>query len=154
MFAQSRVSTVYALKINVQHKHKVHVYTFLVYLTLGFWTRIDCSNAKWLMPVLSIIVYIHNYVPLNRQYYYIIPVSDTYQESYIWYSVSVHMNFHLSTIYNDGLHVIAGVHERPHIYTLMQTHINPEMTEIRPIPLLLPHHHKSVPGEKRVGNQP
>ena len=23
-----------------------------------------------------------------------------------------------------------------------------------PIPLLLPHHHKSVPGEKRVGNQP
>ena len=49
---------------------------------------------------------------------------------------------------------IAGVHERPHIYTLMQTHINPEMTAIRPIPLLLPHHHKSVPGEKRVGNQP
>ena len=51
-------------------------------------------------------------------------------------------------------YVIAGVHERPHIYTLMQTHINPEMTAIRPIPLLLPHHHKSVPGEKRVGNQP
>ena len=50
--------------------------------------------------------------------------------------------------------LIAGVHERPHIYTLMQTHINPEMTAIRPIPLLLPHHHKSVPGEKRVGNQP
>ena len=50
--------------------------------------------------------------------------------------------------------VIAGVHERLHIYTLMQTHINPEMTAIRPIPLLLPHHHKSVPGEKRVGNQP
>ena len=49
---------------------------------------------------------------------------------------------------------IAGVHERPHIYTLMQTHINPEMTAIRPISLLLPHHHKSVPGEKRVGNPP
>ena len=67
---------------------------------------------------------------------------------------SMHAYRTISYAYGKGAYLITGVHERPHIYTLMQTHINPEMTAIRPIPLLLPHHHKSVPGEKPVGNQP
>ena len=68
-------------------------------------------------------------------------------------SVDTLNSCYLRSRHGESAYIIADVHERPHIYTLMQTHINPEMTAIRPIPLLLPHHHKSVPGEKRVGNQ-